>query len=182
MNTPSPKNPSSKVSLRGTVKMGAAFAGLLACVFTQGCSTPNARSTDKTAALGKLSPADRQLVLSGDIHKGLSKDAVYVAWGSPSKTTVNHTARGPQECWTYVQTYNGYGGGYFGISRGLVHGKHGDHYDTNDFYPAPTDAQTLGGTPSTEVPVKRVVFENGRVVNYETAHQQNENDDADDEG
>ena len=81
-----------------------------------------------------------------------------------------------------MQTYNGYGGGYFGISRGLVHGKHGDHYDTNDFYPAPTDAQTLGGTPSTEVPVKRVVFENGRVVNYETTHQQNENDDADDEG
>ncbi len=182
MNTSSPRNSSSKVSLRGSLKLGAAFAGLLACVLTQGCSTPDKRSTAKAAALGGLSPADRQLVLKGNIHKGLSKDAVYVAWGSPSKTTVNTTARGPQECWTYVQTFNGYGGGYYGISRGLVHGKHGDHYNTNDFYPAPTDAQTLGGTPSTEVPVKRVVFENGRVVNYETTHRQDEDDDASDEG
>ena len=180
MNISSQKNCSSKIQLCSFHKIGAAIASLLVCTLTQGCSTPSGRSAAKTAALGNLSPAERQVVLNGDIHKGLSKDAVYVAWGSPSKTTVHNTARGPQECWTYVQTFNGYGGGYYGISRGLIHGKHSDHYNTDDFYPAPTDAQTLGGTPSTEVPVKRVVFENGRVVNYETAHQQNEKDD--DEG
>ena len=180
MNTFPPKNLAPKKAFRYLLKTGVAVAGLLACVLTQGCSTPDARSAGKAATLSKLSPADQQLVLKGNIHKGLSKEAVYVAWGLPSKTTVDRTARGPQECWTYVRTFNGYGGGYYGVPRGLVHGKRGDHYDTSDFYPAPTDAQTLGGTPSTEVPVKRVVFENGRVVNYETTHQQS--GDADDEG
>ena len=172
----------STFAQRGFVVIVAAGIALSPCLLMQGCSTPSERPSAKSAALSGLSTADRQLVGRGDIHKGLSKDAVYVAWGHPSQTTVNQTARGLEECWTYVQTFNGYGGGYYGISRGLVHGRHGDHYDTDNFYPAPTDAQTLGGTPSTEVPVKRVIFENGRVISYETTQQKGQNEEAGNEG
>lgn len=174
-------NLSAQFSVRKSFKVAAAGTGLLVCLLVQGCSSPDAEPAAKAAVLGRLSPSDRQTVLGGDIRKGLNKDAVRVAWGSPSKTTVNQTAKGPQECWTYVQTFNGYGGGYYGIARGLVHGSHGDHYSTNDFYPAPTDAQTLGGTPTTEVPVKRVIFEGGRVVSYETTHSHDGSENADDE-
>ena len=174
--------PSKNLPLGSFIRIGAVCTGLFACALTQGCSMLKGQSKERTATLDKLSNADRWLVLSGDIHKGLKKEAVYVAWGAPSKTTTRQTARGPQECWTYVETFNGYGGGYYGIPRGWVHGKRGDRYSTDDFYPAPTDAQTLGGTPTTEVPVKRVVFENERVVDYVTARTQDEEDHSDDEG
>jgi hypothetical protein len=141
-------------------------------VLMQGCSSTATRASDKAASLNRLSPTDKQLALAGRIHNGFSKDAVYVAWGAPSKTAIRPTPQGPQECWTYVQTYNGYGGGYYGISRGEVHGTYGDHYDTNQFYPAPDTAQTAGGAATTEVPVKRVVFEKDRVISYETSDSQ----------
>lgn len=146
----------------------------LAFVLLQGCAGTGGR----TAAMGKLSPADREVAKQGEIKKGFSKDAVYAAWGAPSKTSTVDTSQGIRESWTYVRTFNGYGGGYYGISRGLVRGKNGSHYDTDDFYPAPTEAQTLGGTPSTDVPVKRAIFQNGSVVSYETARSDASNDDG----
>ena len=118
--------------------------------------------------------------MSGEVHHGFSKDAVYAAWGTPSKTSTAVTPQGIREYWTYTRTFNGYGGGYYGISRGLVHGKNGDHYNSDNFYPAPNSSQTLGGTPSTEVPVKRATFENGRVVDIETTHTDTRGDEADD--
>ncbi len=116
--------------------------------------------------------------MSGEIHHGFSKDAVYAAWGTPSKTSTIATPQGIRECWTYTRTFNGYGGGYYGISRGQVHGKNGDHYNSDNFYPAPDSSQTLGGTSSTEVPVKRATFENGRVVSIETTHTDTRGDEA----
>ncbi len=156
----------------------ASLAAPLFCLLVQGCSTTGSRAGERSAAIGSLPPAGRQLALHGDIQKGFSKDAVYVAWGAPSEKTVHPTPSGPQECWTYVRTFNGVSGGYFGISRGLVHDKHGDHYDTNDYYPAPDTAQTLGGTPSADVPVKRVTFEQGKVVSFETANSQKDESDV----
>jgi hypothetical protein len=156
---------------RSRIAVFASLAIPFSCLLMQSCSTTGSRANEKAAAIGALAPADRQLAMRGEIHRGFSEDAVYVAWGAPSAKKVNNTAHGPQECWTYTTTFNGYGGGYFGISRGLVHGKNGDHYDTDNYYPAPDTAQTLGGTPSTEVPIKRVIFDNGKVVSYETTQQ-----------
>ena len=152
---------------------------LLASVLLQGCSGMGTAGHEKSAALGRLSPADRQVATSGEVRRGFSKDAVYAAWGAPSKTSTAATPHGVRECWTYTRTFNGYGGGYYGISRGLVHGKNGDHYNTDNFYPAPDSSQTLGGTPSTEVPVKRATFQNGRVVSVETTHADRQSDEAD---
>lgn len=182
MNILQPLNPFARSLSRNSIKTVAASVGVLASLLAQGCSSSSEGPTVKAAVLSRLSPSDRQTVLSGDIRKDLSKDAVLVAWGTPSKTTVDQTAQGPRECWTYVQTFSGYGGGYYGIARGLVHGSHGDHYSNDDFYPAPTDAQTLGGTPTTEVPVKRVVFAGERVISYETTHQRSASENTGDEG
>jgi hypothetical protein len=170
MSAPSPKIHNRKISLRNAIKLGIGIASLIGCILTQGCSTPSSRFAAKAAALKGLSPADRQLVLNRNIRQGLSEDAVFAAWGPPSKTNVDYTAQGPQECWTYDVTYYGDGGGDFGVSHGLVHGKNGDYNDASNFYPAPDPAATLGGTRSNTVPMKRVIFRNGYVVNYETAY------------
>ena len=125
---------------------------LLASVFVQGCSSMGTAGPEKSAALGRLSPTDRQVAMSGEVYRGFSKDAVYAAWGTPSKTSTTATPQGVRECWTYTRTFNGYGGGYYGISRGLVHGKHGDHYNTDNFYPAPDSSQTLGARRARRCP------------------------------
>ncbi len=153
---------------------------VLASVLVQGCSCTGAANHEKSAALGRLSSADRQVAMNGEIHRGFSKDAVFAAWGAPAKTSVIDTHQGVRESWTYIRTFNGYGGGYYGISRGLIHGKNGDHFNSDDFYPAPDTGQTLGGTPTTEVPVKRAIFENGRVVSFETTRTHSQDDESGD--
>ncbi len=163
----------TRVGFRHLIKVNAATVAILPIVLLQGCSSTGG----KAAAMNGTAPTGQRAAKSGDIQKGFSKDAVYAAWGAPSKTSVSNSREGVRECWTYVRTFNGYGGGYYGISRGLVHGKDDDHYIADDFYPAPNDSQTLGGTPATDVPVKRVIFQNGRVINYETIKSDQKNYD-----
>ena len=160
---PSSKTPPPKFCR--LLSLSIATTVLLPTIFFGGCSSMD----DRAVAMNKLTPADQHIAKQGDIKNGFSKDAVYAAWGTPSKTSIVNTRQGVRECWTYVRTFNGYGGGYYGVSRGLMHGKNGDHYDTDDFYPGPSTSDTLGGTPTTDVPVKRAIFENGHVVSYETA-------------
>ncbi|MBE7156861.1 MAG: hypothetical protein INR62_00240 [Rhodospirillales bacterium] len=151
-------------------KLGIFSVSLIACVLTQGCSTTNSRFATKTTVLKELSLADRQLVLSGNIRRGMSKDAVYVAWGQPTRTETDNTPQKLREYWIYDRTYYGGGSGEFGVSRGIVHDENGEHRDKSNFYPTPDSAQTLGGMPSNTVPIMRVVFNNGRVIDYETAY------------
>ena len=150
----------------------------LVCAFMQGCYTPGTRARSHPAALNALAPADRQRVMEGVIQKGFDKDAVVVAWGEPAAKTAYDTPHGVLEAWIYTTTVNGYDSGSFGISRGWIHGKNGYHYDTDNFYPGPDTAQTLGGTASTDVPVKRAVFKDGRVVSYQTAAPQTDGSDS----
>ena len=82
-----------------------------------------------------------------------------VAWGEPAAKTPYDTPHGLLEAWIYTTTVNGYDNGSFGISRGWIHGKDGYHYSTDNFYSGPDTAQNLGGAASTDVPVKRVVFQ-----------------------
>jgi hypothetical protein len=171
MKRTSPNKEIQNSHLRSPFAVIASLAIPISCLLMQGCSTAGSRASEKSAALGALPPADRQLAVSGNIHKGFNEDAVYVAWGAPSEKTVINTARGPEECWTYIATYQGYGGGYFGIPRGLVHGRNGDSYSTDNYYPGPDTSQTLGGVPSTQVPIKRVIFVKGKVVDYETTKE-----------
>ncbi len=90
---------------------------LAAAVFTSCApSTPEARiakSPEKFAALGK---ADQELVARGRIARGMSPDAVELAWGPPSRRLEGSKDSNPTEHWIYARTrpvyFNSYFGGY----------------------------------------------------------------------
>ena len=148
-------------------------AGLSLFLLLPGCVTPQTRARERPAALRELSPADRQLVLSGRIREGLGKDAVYIAWGTPSRTPSLRWHQRDFDFWFYTQVSYGAGGGYFGVSRDFHYpGGRGHFQDNNngsdDFYVTPVYNRGLP-PPQTEVPYKKAVFEHDRVVSYETS-------------
>ncbi len=163
--------------LRATLRWLWLFTGpgsLL--LLLSGCFTPQTRARERSAALRQLSPADQQLVLSGRIREGLNKDAVYIAWGAPSRTPVYHLRQRSFDFWFYTQISYGTGGGFFGVSRdfhypgGRGHFQ-GDNSGADDFYVTPVYNRGLP-PPQTEVPYKKAVFENDRVVSFETLHDE----------
>ncbi len=179
MNPPAALHPDKVPSQRRYILTVIATVAIpLMCAPMHGCYTPGTRARGHPAALNALAPADRQRALAGVIQKGFDRDAVVVAWGEPAAKMAYDTPHGLLEAWIYTTTVNGYDSGSFGISRGWIQGKDGYHYDTDNFYPGPDTAQTLGGIPSTDVPVKRVVFKDGRVVSYQTAAPQADGRDS----
>ena len=72
-----------------------------ALVLLGGCETPLARAHDHPAAFGKLSAADQRLVLFGEVHPGMSADAVYIAWGGPDEKRTTGSGKEAAESWLY---------------------------------------------------------------------------------
>lgn len=145
-------------------------AGLTFCA---GCTTPESRLHERPAALQDLSPADRNLALTGHVRDGFGKDAVYVAWGAPSNVHTMVIDRQPLSYWLYSHVEHGAGGGFFGITRGFrYHGRyivpHFPGPGTDDFYLAPPYSRGLP-PPETEVPYKKVVFEGDRAISHDSA-------------
>lgn len=95
--------------------------GLLAVVLLVQCvSTPRTRVERNPQLFAQLSAKDRQLVMSGVIREGMTRDAVFLAWGAPDRVSIG-TNRGRElESWIYqgqqpVRSMNmsmgfGYGG------------------------------------------------------------------------
>lgn len=102
-------------------------------------STPLARIQRQPEKFEALSAQHRELVERGQIDRGMSQDAVYIAWGSPSSVFQGSNNGRPTERWDYAgsrpvftNTFRGsYGrfhrscwrGGYSGIGWGpeVVH-------------------------------------------------------------
>ena len=95
------------------------------------CAVPSTQSRiSKNAGMySLLSPKHRELVAAGEVTKGMSKDAVYLAWGTPSKIYKLEENGKAKERWVYTRSKPthttrvgiGYGGfpryhryGYFG--------------------------------------------------------------------
>jgi hypothetical protein len=89
-------------ALRHTV-VKIVFAVLLAGLFLTGCATSNVQSRKKERAAGyaALSPEFKALVDEGRIRKGMSQDAVYIAWGKPAQILQQENAQGPATIWLY---------------------------------------------------------------------------------
>lgn len=92
--------------------------------FVQCSSTPQTRIEKNPQMFAKLSARDRQLVASGHIREGMSRDGVFLAWGRPSSVSVGTNRGRETESWVYegqrpVRSMNmsmgfGYGGFGFG--------------------------------------------------------------------
>jgi len=121
------------------------------------CSTPQARISEHPDLYQSLSHRDQALVGQGQIRIGMSRTAVWLAWGSSDRKVVGSMGGGPTETWLYIYYatypyYPPYGPwspcAYFG----------------DPFYDPFYDSSI---PPSIPYPGKVVTFSNGRVVSFQ---------------
>ena len=66
------------------------------------CSTPQTRISEHPDLYQSLSHRDQALVSQGQIRIGMSRTAVWLAWGSPDRKIVGNMGGGPTETWLYI--------------------------------------------------------------------------------
>jgi hypothetical protein len=165
-------------ALLTTAAAGALFFG--------GCSTPESRISDHRDLYDSLPARQQQLVAQGQIAGGMSRNAVWLAWGAPEQK-VNGYARGnTTENWVYYTTTTypygygyGYGYGRFGYGPwgygypgfwgggvGVFRTHHGRRFAVfGDPFYDPFYYSYL--PPTVSYPYKAVTFVNGRVVEFQ---------------
>jgi hypothetical protein len=95
---------------------------LLTGTLLAGCAVPNTvatRKQERPAAYEALTPDLRALVDQGKITRGMSPDAVYIAWGQPARVNQGENDLGQTTTWSYygfytqVATFWGWHGTYY---------------------------------------------------------------------
>jgi hypothetical protein len=123
------------------------------------CSTPQTRISDHPDLYQSLSHRDQALVSQGQIRIGMSRTAVWLAWGTTDQKIIGNMGGGPTETWVYV------------------------YYATYPYYPFEPLDEYFGAPlfdpfcyswfpPSIPYPGKLVTFARGKVVSYQyvTSH------------
>ena len=134
----------------GALTLGLATGALI----LTSCSTPETRISDHPDLYQSLSARDQALVSQGQIRPGMSRNAVWLAWGSPDRKIVGNMGGGLTETWIYV------------------------YYATYPYYPPYGPWAFFGDPfydpfyysyipPSIPYPGKLVTFANGRVVSFQ---------------
>lgn len=77
------------------------LAVIAAISFVQCSSTPTTRIEKNPQMYAKLNAKDRHLVTHGLIHEGMTRDAVFLAWGRPDSVSVGVNRGRESESWTY---------------------------------------------------------------------------------
>jgi len=77
---------------------------LLAGLLLMSCATNGIESRKKERAAGyaALSPEIKALVSDGQIRRGMSEDAVYIAWGKPAQILQVEDMNGLRVSWIYT--------------------------------------------------------------------------------
>jgi hypothetical protein len=89
--------------MRRRFSSGASVLGIAAVVLiVSSCSTPQTRISDHPDLYQSLSPRDQALVSQGQIRSGMSRNAVWLAWGSSDQKIVGEMAGRPTETWIYI--------------------------------------------------------------------------------
>lgn len=150
------------------LRLVLAVLAALGCV--QCSSTPQSRIEKNPGLFLKLNARDRQLVQSGSVREGMSRDAVFLAWGRPDSVSVGANRGRQKESWTYfgqrpIRTMSmnmGFGFGGFGGFYPYGWGPYGWGY--------PSPYWGGGGQSVTYVPYTagQVDFSSGRVSHWET--------------
>src|SRR5918996_3102422 len=135
--------------------LGASMLALAAgTMILTGCSTPQTRISEHPDLYQGLSPKEQALVNQEQIRIGMSRSAVWLAWGSPDRKIVGNMGGGQTETWVYI------------------------YYATCSYYPlAPLD-EYFGAPlfdpvcyswfpPSIPYPGKLVTFAHGKVASYQ---------------
>jgi hypothetical protein len=141
-------------SFSGALTFGIAIGAM---VFTS-CSTIESRISENPEIYRNLSSRDQALVNQGQIRYGMSRNAVWLAWGSPDSKVIGNMRGHSTETWIYVHYatypyypyYSPYGPGF---------GFFGDPFYDPFYYSLMP--------PSIPYPYKTVTFSNGRVVSFQ---------------
>jgi hypothetical protein len=90
------------------------FVITAAALILVGCATTESRISQNPEMYQHLSARDQALVNQGQIRKGMTMDAVWLAWGTPDQKIPDNMGDRPTETWLYVryQTPPSYGGPY----------------------------------------------------------------------
>ncbi len=127
------------MKLKTICMRSAAVAVAAVCFSSCAVSTPASRAAKYPQMADALTPTQRESVMRGHITEGMSKDAVYLAWGAPSRVTRGSEGGRDFEQWRYTELrpiYSsrvgigfgyGYGYGGYGGYRGR-YGRHGGYY------------------------------------------------------
>ncbi len=99
--------------------------GLVACSCVP--STPQARIQQTPAIFAALSPKEQQLVQRGEIAKGMSPNAVLLAWGTPAVRYEGSQKGRSSVRWDYTAAYPVYTNTYFGAFSYGGYGHYGHH-------------------------------------------------------
>jgi hypothetical protein len=155
---------------RGCAKLiGLCALIVFAVLQFTGCTVanPQTRVQQNPALFDQLSATDRDLVMKGTISEGMTKDAVFLAWGRPDAVSTGSDRGKVTETWRYATMRPVYGAG-FGYGMGYYGGRgyYGGGYYGRRYYPG----WDVGFTPQ-YVPVTSSVvrFRGGRVVAWEAS-------------
>jgi hypothetical protein len=80
---------------------------VLALLALTGCATSSieSRRRERSAGYATLAPEVKSLVDQGQIRRGMTQDAVYIAWGKPSQVLQQEDQRGAITTWLYHGSY-----------------------------------------------------------------------------
>lgn len=150
---------------------------VIATAFLVQCSsTPQTRIQKNSQMYGRLSSRDQHLVTHGLIREGMTRDAVFLAWGRPDSVSYGVNRGRESEMWTYegqrpVRSmsmnvgfgFGGFGGGGWGPYGYGGWGPYG--FGGFPYYG--------GGTTTTYIPYTAGVaeFVNGRVVSWKSVRR-----------
>ena len=134
------------------------FAIVAGSLVLTSCSTIESRISENPEIYRNLSSRDQALVNQGQIRYGMSRTAVWLAWGSPDSKVIGNMRGHSTETWIYVHyaTYPYYP--YYG-PYGPGFGFFGDPFYDPFYYSLIP--------PSIPYPYKTVTFSNGRVVSFQ---------------
>ena len=126
-----------------------------AAIVLTSCSTPETRISEHLDLYQTLSRRDQALVTQGQIRIGMSRTAVWLAWGTSDQKIVGNMGGGPTETWIYT------------------------YYASYPYYPYYAPWDVYFGAPlfdpfcyswfpqSIPYPGKIVTFANGRVASFQ---------------
>jgi hypothetical protein len=99
---------------RRVLFFAVAFVITAAALILVGCATTESRISQNPEMYQHLSARDQALVNQGQIRKGMTMDAVWLAWGTPDQKIPDNMGDRPTETWLYLryQTPPSYGGPY----------------------------------------------------------------------
>lgn len=127
------------------------------------CASPIERRIERNPGLyNALNERHKGLVARGEIEEGMSKQAVFIAWGRPDRAFKGSRNGRSLEQWSYVAYDAVPGGGWAGPGFGYYGGWYGPsryHYDPLFFHYQPM----IGYVPYERA---KVEFSNSKVVGW----------------